>query len=53
MGVPAEHQREFSAMTQERYTSLLKAGEASPVVMVKAINDAIATHRVLAQGSTR
>lgn len=53
MGVPAEHQGEFSVMTQERYTSLLKAGEASPVAMVKAINDAIATHPVLAQVSTR
>lgn len=53
MGVPAEHQAEFFAMTQERYTSLVKAGEASPVAMVKAINDAIATHPVLAKVSTR
>lgn len=53
MGVPAEHQAEFFAMTQERYTSLVKTGEASPIAMVKAINDAIATHPVLAQVSTR
>ncbi len=53
MGVPAEHQAAFFAMTQERYTSLVKTGEASPVAMVKAINDAIATHPVLAQVSTR
>ena len=53
MGVPAEHQEAFFAMTQERYTSLVKTGEASPVAMVKAINDAIATHPVLAQVSTR
>ena len=53
MGVPAEHQAAFFAMTQERYTSLVKAGETSPVAMVKAINDAIATHPVLAQVSTR
>lgn len=53
MGVPAEYEKESSAMTQERYISLLKAGEASPVVMVKAINDAIVTHPVLAQVSTR
>ena len=53
MGVPAEHQGEFFAMTQERYTSLVQAGEASPVAMVKAINDAIATHPVFAQLSTR
>jgi hypothetical protein len=53
MGVPAEHQAAFFAMTQERYTSLVKTGEASPVAMVKAINDAIATHPVLAQVSAR
>jgi hypothetical protein len=53
MGVPAEHQAAFFVMTQERYTSLVKTGEASPVAMVKAINDAIATHPVLAQVSTR
>ncbi|MDW7649192.1 MAG: DUF3015 domain-containing protein [Nitrospiraceae bacterium] len=53
MGVPDEHQVEFFAMTQERYTSLVKTGEASPVAMVKAINSAIATHPVLAQVSTR
>jgi hypothetical protein len=53
MGVPAEHQAAFFALTQERYTSLVKTGEASPIAMVKAINDAIATHPVLAQVSTR
>jgi hypothetical protein len=53
MGVPAEQQTAFFAMTQERYTSLVKAGEASPVAMVKAINDAIASHPVLAKVSTR
>ena len=53
MGVPAEHQAAFFALTQERYTSLVKTGEASPVAMVKAINDAIATHPVFAQVSTR
>jgi hypothetical protein len=53
MGVPVEHQAAFFAMTQERYASLVKTGEASPVAMVKAINDAIATHPVLAKISTR
>ena len=53
MGVPTEQHAAFFAMTQERYTSLVKTGEASPVAMVKAINDAIATHPVLAQVSTR
>lgn len=53
MGVPAEHQAAFFAMTQERYTSLVQAGETSPVALVKALNDAIAGHPVLAQVSTR
>lgn len=53
MGVPAEQQAAFFAMTQERYTSLVKTGEASPVAMVKAINDAIAVNPTFAQVSTR
>ncbi len=53
MGVPAEHQGAFFAMTQERYTSLVKAGEASPVAMVKALNEAVAGHPVLAKVSSR
>jgi len=52
MGVPADQQAEFFAMTQERYTSLVKAGEASPVAMVKALNEAVASHPVLAKLST-
>ena len=51
MGVPPEHQAAFFAMTQERYTSLVNTGAASPVAMIKAINDAIATHPVLAHVS--
>ena len=53
MGVPAERHAEFFAMTQERYTSLVQAGEASPVALVKSLNDAIAGHPVLAQASVR
>ena len=53
MGVPANHQGEFFTMTQNQYTTLIRKGEASPVAMVKAINDAIASHPVLAQISTR
>jgi hypothetical protein len=53
MGVPANHQGEFFTMTQNQYTDLIRKGEASPVAMVKAINDAIASHPVLAQVSTR
>jgi hypothetical protein len=40
-------------MTQERYTSLVKAGETSPVAMVKALNEAVAGHPVLAKVSAQ
>ena len=53
MGIPADRHGEFFAMTQERYTSLVQAGEASPVALVKSLNDAIAGHPVLAQASVR
>ena len=53
MGVPSEQHAAFFSMTQERYTSLVKTGETSPVAMVKAINDAIASHPVFARVSTR
>ncbi len=53
MGVPAEHHAEFFAMAQERYTTLIAAGESSSVAMVKALNDAIATRPVLAKFSTQ
>jgi hypothetical protein len=53
MGVPAQHQGEFFSHAQEHYTSLVKAGEASPVAMVKALNATIATHPVLAQAMVK
>ncbi len=53
MGVPAERQGEFFAMAQERYTSLVQAGETSPVALVKSLNDAVAGHPILAQASVR
>src|SRR5205085_8722171 len=49
MGVPAEHQAEFFALTQEKYTTLIQSGEAAPVAMLKALHAAIAGHPVLAQ----
>ncbi len=52
MGVPAEQQPAFCAMTQERYTALVQAGDTSPVAMVKALNEAMAGHPVLAKVST-
>jgi hypothetical protein len=53
MGVPAERHPAFFAMTQERYTSLVQAGETSPVALVKSLNEAIAGHPVLAQAPVR
>ena len=53
MGVPAEQHPAFFAMTQERYTSLVQAGETSPVALVKALNEGIAGRPVLAQASVR
>jgi len=44
MGVPADRQAEFFAVTQERYQTLVNAGEASPVAMVKALNEAAPSH---------
>jgi len=51
MGVPTEHQPEFFALTQDRYVTLMQAGETSPVAMIKALNDAMAGHPVLAKVS--
>ena len=53
MGVPAEQHSAFFAMTQERYTSLVQAGETSPVALVKALNEGISGNPILAQAATR
>ncbi len=51
IGVPAEHQAEFFALTQEKYTSLIQSGEASPTALLKALNAAMAEHPVLAKAT--
>jgi hypothetical protein len=53
MGIPADQQSAFFAMTQERYTTLVQAGESSPGTMVKALNDAVASQPQLFQVSLR
>ncbi len=53
MGVPTEKQPAFFAMAQERYTILTQNGEANPVALIKALNDAMASHPILAQVSSR
>src|SRR3989449_8099700 len=52
MGVPAEQQTEFFAMTQQRYLALIQAGDGSPVAMVKALHEAITHHPVLVKVAT-
>ena len=51
MGVPEEDHPAFFAMTQEKYLSLLEAGETSPVALVRALNEATAAHPVFARAS--
>ena len=52
MGIPEEHHPEFFAMTQEKYTTLVQAGERSPKAVVKAMHDAMEGHTILAQATT-
>ncbi len=49
MGVPAEHHAAFFSMTQDRYNSLVAAGEQSPKAFVQALNEGISGHPVLAK----
>jgi hypothetical protein len=51
MGVPAEQQPEFFAMTQEKYQTLIQSGETSPAAMLKALHEAMEQHSVLAKVS--
>ncbi|MBA3967041.1 MAG: DUF3015 family protein, partial [Nitrospirales bacterium] len=52
MGIPGAQQPAFFAMTQEKYTTLVQAGETSPTEVVKAIHVAMLDHPVLAQATT-
>jgi len=49
LGVPAEQQPEFFALTQEKYAALIQSGETTPAAMLKALQEAMAAHPVLAQ----
>jgi hypothetical protein len=53
MDIPADQQPTFFAMTQERYTYFVKAGESSPGAMIKALNDAAGTHPTLGKVSLK
>jgi hypothetical protein len=49
LGVPAEQQAEFFAMTQEKYATLVQSGETSPRAMLISLQEAMAAHPMLAQ----
>ncbi|OGW70236.1 MAG: hypothetical protein A3A88_00875 [Nitrospirae bacterium RIFCSPLOWO2_01_FULL_62_17] len=49
LGVPAEQQPEFFSMTQEKYTTLVQSDETTPAAMLKALQEAMAAHQMLAQ----
>jgi hypothetical protein len=49
MGVPAEQQSEFFSLTQDKYATLIQSGEATPVAMLKALQDVMAAHPVFAK----
>lgn len=53
MGVPEAQHPAFFALTQERYSDLVKAGETSSMALVKALNDAVSKSPVLAQAVSR
>ncbi len=49
LGVTVEQHPAFFAMTQEKYTTLVQSGETTPAAMLKALQEAMAAHPVLAQ----
>ncbi len=53
LGISPENQAAFFALAQERYVLLLQAGESDTAALLKALNDAMASHPVLAQVSSR
>jgi hypothetical protein len=51
-GVPEEHRPAFFAMAQERYHELIADGATSPTALIKALDDAMAEHPVLARAES-
>jgi hypothetical protein len=49
LGVPGEDQPEFFSLVQEKYASLVQSEETTPIVMLQAIQSAMAEHPVLAK----
>ncbi|WP_447975032.1 DUF3015 family protein [Nitrospira sp. Kam-Ns4a] len=53
LGVPAERRPAFFALAQERYAHLTAAGQTSAAAMIRALNEAMAAHPVLAEVSVQ
>ncbi len=51
MDIPADKQDEFFSLAQQKYATLIQNGEINSVAVIKALNDAIATHPLLAKVS--
>jgi hypothetical protein len=51
MGIPTDHQAEFFALTQEKYTSLVQSGDTTAVAMLNALHEVVKSHPVLAKVS--
>lgn len=49
LGVPMEHRQMFFALVQERYRELTGNGKTSPSALIKALDEAMAGHPVLAK----
>ena len=49
LGVPTDQQQMFMSLVQERYRDLISRGETSPSALIKALDDAIASHPMLAK----
>ena len=49
LGVSADHQAAFFALVQERYRDFMNQGETSPSALIKALDDAMSGHPVLAK----
>jgi endonuclease/exonuclease/phosphatase (EEP) superfamily protein YafD len=49
LGVPAEQQPAFFAMTQEKYATFIRSGEPTPVAMLVALHEAMGAHPTLAK----
>ena len=49
LGVPAEQQPAFFAMTQANYTNLIRSGETTAAAMLVALQKTMAVHPILAK----